>query len=203
MTSLNDTTDLLIVESASSGGGKWGFPAMLRLVEFPKGMEYTTIRNRNAKQHDAVYVDSRNKGPRSHFGQVKQNFINRMAKHGMVTVYGKSDIARAAVRGDVAKILLLIGQGADVNERGLNGNTPLHEATCRGHVEAVRALLSHGADPTIENHFACNPMQCARGPREDEIRAMGEERKRVERERVELHALVDAVEVESRIHRRL
>lgn len=88
-TSINRKTDLLLIETASSGGGKWGRPAVLRLVEFPVGMEYTTIMNPNAKQVDFEFVDARHQGPRSHFGRMKEIFIKRMEKRGRnsVTVF--------------------------------------------------------------------------------------------------------------------
>lgn len=85
--SLNAKTDLLLIEAASSGGGQWGRPAVLRLVEFPAGMEYTTVRNPNAKQVASVFVDARHQGPRSHFCQMKQILIERMAKRGSVTMF--------------------------------------------------------------------------------------------------------------------
>ena len=50
-------------------------------------------------------------------------------------------------RADTHEILeLLLGAGADPNQRGLNDYTPLHRAAGDGDERAVRLLLAHGAD---------------------------------------------------------
>lgn len=38
-----------------------------------------------------------------------------------------------------------------VNHQNISGNTPLHWAAVNGHLEVVRLLVQHGADPTIVN----------------------------------------------------
>lgn len=42
---------------------------------------------------------------------------------------------------------LLLEHGADVNAENYEGATALHRAALRGQTEAIRFLLSHGADP--------------------------------------------------------
>ena len=42
---------------------------------------------------------------------------------------------------------LLLGAGADIQERGINDWTPLHYAAATDDVEAIKLLLAHGADP--------------------------------------------------------
>jgi len=50
-------------------------------------------------------------------------------------------------RDDVLAVLeLLLSFGADVQQRGINDYTPLHEAVARGDVYAVELLLRYGAD---------------------------------------------------------
>jgi hypothetical protein len=44
-------------------------------------------------------------------------------------------------------IRLLVGHGADVTARRVDGMTPLHGAAWRGHAAVVQALLEAGADP--------------------------------------------------------
>lgn len=51
------------------------------------------------------------------------------------------------------KAALLIKNGADVNVRGANNNTPLHEAVLMGNVEVFELLLNYGADATLKNSF--------------------------------------------------
>jgi ankyrin repeat protein len=40
----------------------------------------------------------------------------------------------------------LLDGGADVNARGEDGYTPLHGATCWGHLDVVKFLVDRGAD---------------------------------------------------------
>lgn len=42
---------------------------------------------------------------------------------------------------------LLLAAGADVQQRGFNDYTALHQAACRDDAAAVEILLRHGADP--------------------------------------------------------
>jgi ankyrin repeat protein len=51
-------------------------------------------------------------------------------------------------RADRSEILaLLIAFGADVGQRGLNDQTPLHYAVARNDLPAIGLLLAQGADP--------------------------------------------------------
>ncbi len=54
----------------------------------------------------------------------------------------------ASVRSDVADLVrLLLAHGADVGQRGVNDDTPLHLAAGQGDLGLVDLLLQHGADP--------------------------------------------------------
>eukprot|EP00090_Calanus_glacialis_P034374 TRINITY_DN57688_c0_g1_i1.p1 TRINITY_DN57688_c0_g1~~TRINITY_DN57688_c0_g1_i1.p1 ORF type:complete len:175 (+),score=49.99 TRINITY_DN57688_c0_g1_i1:70-594(+) len=56
-----------------------------------------------------------------------------------------------AMKGDTSKVREALEEGADVNSAANNkGSTSLHLASCEGHVEVVKLLLDHGADP---NHL--------------------------------------------------
>jgi hypothetical protein len=50
-------------------------------------------------------------------------------------------------------IELLLANGADVGQRGVNDWTPLHYAVVERDAEAVRLLLAHGADPTVKTRI--------------------------------------------------
>ena len=63
---------------------------------------------------------------------------------------GVPELARAAGRGEVKKISLLIDEGADVNGKDRNGLTPLMHAARGGHAEAVELLLERGADASAQ-----------------------------------------------------
>jgi len=53
---------------------------------------------------------------------------------------------KAAWKGDIEQVRLLISQGADVNERNRNGSTPLHVATWPRHTEVVELLIQKGVE---------------------------------------------------------
>ena len=57
--------------------------------------------------------------------------------------------ALTTVRDDRYEIIdLLLTFGADIQQRGLNGFTPLHSAAAGNDPKAIELLLSHGADPS-------------------------------------------------------
>jgi ankyrin repeat protein len=49
--------------------------------------------------------------------------------------------------GDYEAAKVLIAHGINVNQKGENGYTPLHQACSSGHKEIARLLLENGADP--------------------------------------------------------
>ena len=56
----------------------------------------------------------------------------------------------SADRSDKREILsLLILEGADLNQRGINDWTPLHCAVARRDMESLKILLAAGADPSL------------------------------------------------------
>ncbi|HFU75743.1 MAG TPA: ankyrin repeat domain-containing protein, partial [Arcobacter sp.] len=55
--------------------------------------------------------------------------------------------------------LFLINQGTPLNERDVQGNTPLHLATQRGNLRLVRTLVQNGASIHIINHNRKIPYQ--------------------------------------------
>jgi ankyrin repeat protein len=62
-----------------------------------------------------------------------------------------SRVLRAALAGDAAKLREVIDSGGDVNAWDEHGQTPLLSAVFIGDREAVRLLLSVGADPNRAN----------------------------------------------------
>jgi ankyrin repeat protein len=60
---------------------------------------------------------------------------------------------RAARHGDVAAIERSLASGGNVHAAApIDGKTALFRAAVFGHVDAVRALLRHGADASIRGH---------------------------------------------------
>lgn len=70
-------------------------------------------------------------------------------------------LCQAAREGDIERCRLLIANGADVNAKGEDGQTPLHEAAEHGYQDVVEVLTANGAniDPTSE--FGCTPLNHA------------------------------------------
>ena len=61
---------------------------------------------------------------------------------------------------DVAKMLL--DAGAEVNRQCEHGRTALHIAAAWGHLDMVRFLLEHSADPSIRDELNMTPPMVAR-----------------------------------------
>ena len=55
----------------------------------------------------------------------------------------------------------LIEHGADVNVRGLDGDTPLHDAAVNGHEEITIVLIQSGGNPESENDKKETPIEVA------------------------------------------
>lgn len=64
----------------------------------------------------------------------------------------------AVSQGNREKIELLIAQGADVNARDGNGNTPLMLAARSGHSEIVQFLIARGADVHLKDNLGNTPL---------------------------------------------
>lgn len=71
-------------------------------------------------------------------------------------------LTNAVIDGDMFKINHLLKTGANVNERSHNDWTPLHYASCYGHVEIAEFLLENGADLNARTSPKGNtPLHCA------------------------------------------
>lgn len=61
-------------------------------------------------------------------------------------------IAAIYAQNVVPMVLTIVRCGGDVNVRNADGNTPLHFAVMKGHVNATSILLQHRSNPFIENN---------------------------------------------------
>jgi hypothetical protein len=70
----------------------------------------------------------------------------------------------AAYRGDLDTVRLLVGRGANVNEKDTSGVAPLHYAAQMGHTDIIELLVSRGADVgTMSTRERNTPLHFASG----------------------------------------
>lgn len=69
-----------------------------------------------------------------------------------VSLFGDRPINIAATRGFLEEIDALLKLGADIDNKGEHGYTPLHNAVEQGNFDAVLFLLEHGANKSILNN---------------------------------------------------
>jgi cytohesin len=65
--------------------------------------------------------------------------------------YGETPLHRAASRGRVEILQMLIGAGAKLNVQDKGGWTPFHWAASNGRVEVLRVLIDAGADLDLQD----------------------------------------------------
>ncbi len=62
---------------------------------------------------------------------------------------------------DLQEIQYLIKQGASINQGDYDRRTPLHLATCEGHLDVVKFLLEQGANPFVVDRWGGTPLKDA------------------------------------------
>jgi ankyrin repeat protein len=69
----------------------------------------------------------------------------------------------AAASGDIVEVRRLLFKGADVNvqPKGMNGGTPLIQATMHQRDDVVFELLERGADPNLTDHAGLTALSWA------------------------------------------
>lgn len=55
----------------------------------------------------------------------------------------------------------LIAAGADVNEKFITEETPLHLAVLKGRIAVIKVLISAGADVNARTYVGCTPLHYA------------------------------------------
>ncbi|MCW1978658.1 ankyrin repeat domain-containing protein [Xanthomonas campestris] len=78
-----------------------------------------------------------------------------------VSLFGDRPINIAATRGSIPELELLFHRGADINNPGEHGYTPLHNAVEQGMQDAARWLIEHGADRSCKNISGLTPKELA------------------------------------------
>ena len=65
----------------------------------------------------------------------------------------------ASIEGNLEKVKRLVFEwNADVNVQNRYGDTPLHWAVCKGHLDVIKFLLENGADVEAKNKAKETPM---------------------------------------------
>lgn len=73
----------------------------------------------------------------------------------------QKDFNIAANNGDTQTVQRLLKDGADVNDKDIEGRTPLHYAVSNGHISVVNILLKNGADITQVTNKGNTPLHIA------------------------------------------
>jgi ankyrin repeat protein len=64
----------------------------------------------------------------------------------------------------------LIGLGADIHAREVDGTTPLHRAAANAQLDVITLLLRHGADPNAQAESGVTPIMLAKVSRTSDSR---------------------------------
>lgn len=89
-----------------------------------------------------------------------------IARGAKVNRDGWTPLHYAASGPDPAAVELLLAEGADMNARAPNGNTPLMLASGVGSVDAAYLLARRGADVSLRNKAGASAADYARGDRD-------------------------------------
>jgi len=101
------------------------------------------INTRNRNGESALSIAA-------YMGRAK--YVQRLVEAGAeINFFGWPPLSYAAYNGHTAIVEYLIKRGAEVDEKTENGSTALFFAARFGHIDTVRTLLAHQADPTIVN----------------------------------------------------
>ncbi len=78
-----------------------------------------------------------------------------------LTAVGENALHYAVIWNEIDSAKALITEGIDLDKKGENGYTPLHEAIEQECTEMVALLLESGANPSIENGLGENAAEMA------------------------------------------
>jgi ankyrin repeat protein len=74
---------------------------------------------------------------------------------------GWSPLHEACNHGHYNVALTLVKAGANLNAKGLDDDTPLHDAAIVGNLKLVKMLVERGADPCFKNRKGRAPYDVA------------------------------------------
>jgi ankyrin repeat protein len=86
-----------------------------------------------------------------------------------ITSHISNLIQRATITNRIPSLeKLLIIKGVQ-DKKSIHDFSALHAAACYGHVEAVKTLLSHGADPYMKSEYNISPLELAKAMGHNDI----------------------------------
>lgn len=106
----------------------------------------------NKSQSDKLYVSKSHSSSAEPSSIRLERGINEMDEEGktyLQAVFSNQEF--------IGAVKFLLDKGADVNQADSEGNTPLHFAI-KQYQEVITLLLTHGANPQIENQCGVKPM---------------------------------------------
>src|SRR6476661_475934 len=83
------------------------------------------------------------------------------AQQGADKINANGQLVLAAKFGNTPRVASLLKEGAAVNSRDRNGDTPLNMAAAKGNAELAALLLQAGADANLANITGVTPLMAA------------------------------------------
>ena len=132
-------------------------PAMIGVVILTDGMVRSQdARIRRAKAEPSELIDDiRNRSTED----LWLHLCDGSNSNQVDAEFGLQALNWAALYGDGDAILLLVEQGARIDQGDGDGYRPLHCAAAFGRHEIIDLLLRLGADPTVQGRLADTPLQ--------------------------------------------
>jgi ankyrin repeat protein len=87
--------------------------------------------------------------------------VPALAQRGMDQININGQFLMAARAGQLPRVQALLREGANVNSRDRNGDSPLNMAAAKGNTDLAAALLAAGADPNLANLAGVTPLMGA------------------------------------------
>ena len=87
-------------------------------------------------------------------------------------VEGRTPLMHASFEGDLDRVIALLDEGSDPNDRDAGGDTALMFASMGGHFLVVKMLLAHGADPLARARNGWTALRFAESRYQHEVAAL-------------------------------
>jgi ankyrin repeat protein len=102
---------------------------------------------------------------------IKADSFSELTRDGVYAVRKTAGypLLVAVDEGDVERVKTLLDRGANVNERGMKGETALMMAAARGYVDVARVLVKSGADVAATCSAGLTALMSAASARQEEM----------------------------------